>query len=242
MQTGRRGGRASLLAGIDRLVAVVVLQLRRNVGRQGHQTHDVQDLINVLIFVMVVFKADEAIALLDHTDHLADENTATEHHTHAHTGALTRLDQRLPGIQLVRAKQEQFDLGILPAFGVAVQTGGNDLGIVDDQRVALLQIIQNIVKMPMLQRVRVAMHDHQAAVITRLDRMLGNTLLGQIVIKIRGGKRRCGTLVDNGRHEAIVPLSDGSEPFSKITGCAHNLAKRSLPLHILNVAEDLRAI
>ena len=89
------------------------------------------------------------------------------------------------------------------------QTGGNDLGVVDDQRVALLQIVDDIVKVLMLNGVRVAVEHHQATVIAGLDGVLGDTLLGQIIVKIRGRKRRCGTLVNDSRHEKYIPFSAG---------------------------------
>jgi hypothetical protein len=38
--------------------------------------------------------------------------------------------------------------------------------------------------------------------------MLGDALLGQIIVKIRGGKRGRGAIINDSRHENIVPFSD----------------------------------
>ena len=67
----------------------------------------------------------------------------------------------------------------------AVDTGGNDPGIVEDQAVTGAQIFRQILKDPMLQFAAVLVQDHQARAVSRLHRGLRDQFLGQIVIKIR---------------------------------------------------------
>ena len=58
---GGCGGR-SLFSGVDRLVALLVLQLFGDIGRQGHLTHPVKQREEIALFSVVV-KSDQPVAL-----------------------------------------------------------------------------------------------------------------------------------------------------------------------------------
>ena len=66
----------------------------------------------------------------------------------------------------------------------AVQTRGNNTGIIKHQHIAGLKIIYQIIKMLMLNFTGLFVNNQQARMIARLHRMLSNKLLWQIIIKI----------------------------------------------------------
>ncbi len=197
MQSRRGSGRRALLARVDRLVAVTVGKALGDVGRQGHHADLLQDIVNTGIRLVIVGKANDAVALFDDVGHRGTQDAAAEDQLHTDTRTLPGLDQGLPGIQLMLTQEQQLDLCLLAPCHVSVKTGGDDLGIIDDQHVAGVEIVDNIVKMAVRHRSRAPIEHHQARMVARFHRMLRDALLGEVIIKIRRRKRRFGHLVDD---------------------------------------------
>ena len=74
---------------------------------------------------------------------------------------------------------------LIYAAAHAVQPRRNDARIVDDQRVPGIQVVDDVVEVPVLDGVRPAVEHHQPAVVARLDGRLRDALLGQVVHEIR---------------------------------------------------------
>ena len=73
-----RSRRTSLVLGVDGLVAAVVAELFRDIGRQGHKSDKVQDVVYVFVFLFVVFKFDESISFIGNFDHLTAKYSVPE--------------------------------------------------------------------------------------------------------------------------------------------------------------------
>ena len=113
----------------------------------------------------------------------------------AEAGALAGLHQTLPGVGRPLTEQEQLDPRFGSALGMAVQAGGDDLGVVDDQHVTLADVVENIVKMLVVNGLRLSVQHHETGVIPLLHGMLGDQLLGEVVEEIRRPQVRLGTVV-----------------------------------------------
>ena len=147
---------------------------------------------------MIVGEADDAVALLDNVLNRSGQDSIAEHQLHSDARALSGLYQRFPGVEIVLAEQKQLDQRLLPSLDVSVQTGGNDLGVVDDEHVVRFQIINDIEEMLVCDLAACTVKHHQTGVITLLHRMLCDQLLGKIVKEVRGAKRGFWKLIDNG--------------------------------------------
>ena len=197
MQSGGRCGGGAFGAGIDGLVAVVILQLLGDIGRQGHQPDLVQNVVDILVFFVVEGEPDEAVPFLQDVRHLAREDAVSEDTARAYPRPLTRLDQALPRIQLVLAQEQKLQPCLLPALGVPIQARGNDLGVVDDQNVLRGNIVRDIIEMPVFDRTVRPVDDHEPGGVAAVGGMMGYQLRGQVVGEIRGLQICSDALVEN---------------------------------------------
>ena len=172
---GRCSGRTQLV-GIDGLVALVVLKLRGDVGRQRH----VADLLEYRVDAFpLVGKADQAVAALHRLQHLAGHQPVAKGELDPRLCLFTGFDQRFPDVLLLLFQQQHLDV---PA-GVgldAVQARRDNAGVVDHQQVAWIQIVDDVIKMMVAARAALAVHHQQTRVVPRLHRRLRDLLLGQI--------------------------------------------------------------
>ena len=185
MEPRRRSRRRTLGLGVDRLVAVAILELLCDIGRQGHEADLVEDVVDILVFLAVVGEADDAVPFLHHINDLACQHSLSKHHTVTEAGTLAGLDKALPGIQIMLAKQEQFNARFGSALGVAVESRGNDLGVVDDQHVLGSDVVENIIKMLVGQAVIVSVDHQKAGCVTLFCGVLGDLLFGEVIEKVR---------------------------------------------------------
>ena len=125
-----------------------------------------------------------------------DDRTGLEALARAHK-AFPHMTERI----LVLATGEQERLGHTASLGLAAdEAGRHDAGLVRHEQVARLEVVDDVVEMPVLHAAaRIERHDvarsrkrfaavqhQQAARIARLRRCLGYELLGQVVIEIIG--------------------------------------------------------
>ena len=172
---GRCSGRTQLV-GIDGLVALVVLKLRGDVGRQRH----VADLLEHRVDAFpLVGKADQAVAALHRLQHLAGHQSVAKGELDPRLCLFTGFDQRFPDVLLLLFQQQHLDV---PA-GVgldAVQARRDNAGVIDHQQVAWIQIVDDVIKVMVAARAALAVHHQQTRVVPRLNRRLCDLLLGQI--------------------------------------------------------------
>jgi len=197
MQARRGCRRRSVFTGIDGLITIIVLKPLGNIGRQRHEADDVQQLVDIGIFVVIVLKADQAVSFLHNVGDLTQKETVTKDQSATDTRTLAGFYQRLPHIKRMRAQQKQLDPCLFASLHMAVKSCGNHAGVVDDECIAGLQVVNDIVKMLMENRSRCAIKVHQARMVTGLQGRLRNALLGQVVVKIRRAKIGLGLFVYN---------------------------------------------
>ena len=177
---GRRGG-AAVHLGVDGLVARLVFQLFVDIRRQGHLAEAVEHILKHAL----VEEAHGAPAVLADGQDFRDELAVAEHEARAGLGLFAGLEDDLP-IRQVQPTQEQELNRAAGAFLHAVQARGDDAGLVDDQHIAGVQVVDHIAEDFMLNRAGIAMVDEQAAAVARLDGRLRDQLLRQVIIKITG--------------------------------------------------------
>ena len=176
----RRGcGGAALLLRVHRLVALPIRKLLVNVGRQRHLAQLVQRGLHRAL----AGEVHDAPAVLLHLRDGRHQPSAAEEHLRTRAQLLARAHDGLP--PLGRKLLEQQDLTCPAAGTLADQPRGNHPRFIDHQRVARVQIVDDVVKMPVLDAVVTPVQHHQTAVIPRLHRGLRNALLRQIIHKIR---------------------------------------------------------
>ena len=179
VQAGRRRGGAAVYLGIDRLIAGLVLQLLVDVRRQRHLAQAVEHILKHAL----ILKAHGAPAVLSHRQHLGPQLALAEHEARAGLGLFAGLEDDLPVGEVQPAQQQELNR---PAGTLlhAVQACRDDAGLVDDEHVAGIQIVDHIVKDSVLDGACVSVIDQQAAGIARTGRRLRDQLLRQVVVKI----------------------------------------------------------
>ena len=164
MQTRCGGGGRAFGLGVDRLIAVLVGQLLVDIRGQRHLAQLVQQLFEHAL----IGEAHHAAAGFLHVFHdgaMQQPIAEAAHRTRLQPTARTH--QRFP-VRGVDAAKQQHLHGYAGVLLHAQQTGGDDLRLIDDQRVTGIQIVHNVVKMLMLNGARVPVQHHQAAVIPGL--------------------------------------------------------------------------
>ena len=178
VQAGGRGGGGALLAVVDGLIALLVLEFLVDVGRQRRLAEAVEDLLEDA----VVVELDDAAAEVGVLGHRARELIA-EADDIAGLGLLAGLDERLPMVRVEAAQEEDLDLAAR-LVAVTNQAGRHDARVVEDQGVARLEEFLEIVEVAVLDGLLHGVEHHEARGIARLDRHLGDALFWQVVIKI----------------------------------------------------------
>ena len=172
-------GRAVLLR-VDRLVPSGVLQLFVDIGRQRHFPEPIQQLFKNA----AVKEAHGPSAGLGHiSEDLAPEKPVSEGTDRAGLQPAPGPDERFPVGGVFPAQQQDLHRDACVLLD-AQQACRNDPGLVDDQRVPGIQIIDDIVEVPVLNTLICPVIDQQAAVVAGFGRSLGDQLLRELVIKI----------------------------------------------------------
>ena len=178
VQAGGRGGGGALLAVVDGLVALLVLEFLVDVGRQRRLAEAVEDLLEDTVIVELDDAAAKVGVLGDGARELRAEADDV-----ARLGFLAGLDERLPVIGVEAAQEEDFDFAAR-LVAVADEAGRHDARVVEDQGVAGLEVFLEVVEVAMLDGLLYGVEDHEARGVARLDRHLGDALFWQVVIKI----------------------------------------------------------
>ena len=179
MQSRSRRCGGALMARVHGLIPLAILELLVNIRRQRHFAQRVQRRLKRAL----AFKFHDSAAHVGRFQHAPAQTAVAEYDLRARLQLFAGLDQRLPPLR--RKLFQQKHLARAAGRTLAVEPRGNDARVVHHQHVAGIQIIDHVVKMPVLNFVGVAVNHHQPAVIARLDRRLRNALLRQIIHKIR---------------------------------------------------------
>lgn len=174
VQTGRRGGGASKLLGVDGLILALVFELLGDIGRQRHFAKFVQLFIKRL---GVIIKCNELVAVFQRLVHHGRQGAVAEAHLGAGLHPLAGLGKALPLVALDLTQQQQL-ADRAGRLLDAHDAGGQDLGVVDDQQVARLQIFRQVVEDAVLDAVVFLAQDHQPGRVTRVRRFLRDEFFG----------------------------------------------------------------
>ena len=178
MQAGGRGGGGALLAVVDGLVALLVLEFLVDVGRQRRLAEAVENLLEDAVIVELDDAAAEVCVFGDGARELRAEADDV-----AGLGFLAGLDERLPVVSVEAAQEEDFDFAAR-LVAVADEAGRHDARVVEDQGVAGLEVFLEVVEVAVLDGLLYGVEDHETRGVARLDRHLGDALFWQVVIKI----------------------------------------------------------
>ena len=184
VHAGRRGGHGAFVPGEDRLVALGVLRLdlvAHPLGQRGLAQTE-KRLLELLVGA-VEQETQRAAARSGVVDHLGNQQVVVaEVELVADADLARRIDQHVPQAQFAvqLAQQEDLDLGA-GLLLVAVQTGREDLGVVEDEEVLFVEILDDILEDAVCDGAFGAVDDHQARVVPVFRRMFRQHFGGEFV-------------------------------------------------------------
>ena len=88
-------------------------------------------------------------------------------------GLLARFDQDFPAVVADGRQQQDFDFPTRRR-PLAMEAGRDDTGIVEDQDVAFVQFVDEVIEILVFDGAGLAVIEHEAGVVPRFCRMLGN--------------------------------------------------------------------
>ena len=121
---------------------------------------------------------NEAVAFFHNVGDLTVEQSFAKHKLHADACTLAGLDQALPSIQFVLTEQEQLDECFFSTLYVSVNARRNNLGVIDNQHVTLVKVIEDIIKMTVCDALLGSVKHHQARGVAFFHGVLRNELFG----------------------------------------------------------------
>ena len=151
-----------------------------NIGRQGHLAQTVQHFLKDTVAVET---DDPSADVLHVVQHFAAEQTVPEGTDGPGTKPAAGADEGFPVCGVVPAQKENLhrNAGV---FLHTEQTRGDDLGLVNDQGISRVEIINNIVEVLMLNLSVFPVVYQETAVIPRFHGGLGNQLFGKVVVEV----------------------------------------------------------
>ena len=179
MEPGSGGGGGAYHFGVDRLIPLIVLKLRLDVGRQRHLAQPFQNFKENALVV----EANQALAVVQFLfDGGGELGTVAEDHLGARFQLTARAHQALPA--LVPLVYQQQHLAHTAGRTVADEPGGNNPGVVEHQTVPRAEELGQLIEMVVLHCPGMLVQGEKPGGIPPLQRGLGDELLGQVKVKI----------------------------------------------------------
>ena len=133
---------------VNCVVAAAVLKLMMDIRRERHLSEGIQDFLKN----SVEAEPDQSVALIHYIDDFADQRTiircpvrTSEQDSRAHFTLLPGLYKAFPGVGGLSDKKKYLDFSE-STLSHAVETGGDDLRIIDDKGIARLKVIDYILE------------------------------------------------------------------------------------------------
>ena len=177
MQPRRGRRRRTVLAGVYRLVTVGIFELFVDIGRERHSPGAGEHILKRAL----IEKAHDALARIGDARHLERE-LFVHGKFRADAAFAPGAHQYLPVVQVDALQKEHLDGAAM--LGMGVQPCGQHARAVDDEHVARLQIIGDVVKNAVFDLLRIAVIDKQTGTVARFHRGLRDEFLGKIVPEI----------------------------------------------------------
>ena len=159
VETGGRGRRRAVVLCIDGIVACLFLQLMMDVRWDRHLAEAVEHLLPDTLEL----ETDDAVAIIDRVDDLALQQALAELDARTVPELLSRLDEALPVGRAQAAKKQYLDMCASTRL-LAMQACRDDLRIVDDEAVTLMKIVDDVIKMTVIDLACEAVHHQKPAV------------------------------------------------------------------------------
>ena len=176
---GRRGGRAGGF-GIHGLIALGVVQLFLDVGRQRHRAKLFEDFQENA----VVVEPEKAVAVRRvHRFHRCGQQAAPKRQFHALAGLFARAGQAFPEAAAMVGQQQDFNRR-RAALGMPHQARRDDAGVVHHQAIARVQIVGQVGEVAMGDAAGSAVEHQKARGVALRKRVLRDQTLGKVKIKI----------------------------------------------------------
>ena len=176
----RRGGRrAAQDLGVDGLIPLLVLQLLLDIGRQGHFAQVLQHLQEDALVV----EAHHPVAVGQLLHHLGGQFPVAEAQLRPCTHLPARAHQALPGL-VAPVDQQQHLAGAAAGQPLAQQAGGQHPGVVQNQAVAGIQKVRQLVEVMVTGLPCLPVQRHQAGGVPLVQGRLGDQLLRKVIVKI----------------------------------------------------------
>ena len=179
VQTRGGSGGGAGLAAVDSVVAVLVLELLGDVGRERHLTYAVEDIKEIPL----EREADKAVSLVHDVEYLSGK-PLREIDDRAGFQTLSGVYQGLPFGEAQTLEQQELNVGAGAALD-AVYTRRENLAVVHYKQVAGVQVVSDVVEVPVAYLTGGAVNCHQPGAVPRLDRSLRDEFLGKFIVKIR---------------------------------------------------------
>ena len=167
---GRRGGAVDFA--VDRLIFGIIRQLLLNIRRKRHCAYFGEDILKHTVedkfhhaFAFLPALGDFGGKLVGKDDFRADIQF------------FARTNDATPMGVIDTAKEQKLNLA-RKALSMPDQTGGNDLGIIDDEDVAGVKIVQNVGKHFVFPFPRLAVNDQKTRRVPGLRGVLGDQFFG----------------------------------------------------------------
>ena len=168
MQACRRRRSGAAFVGIDRLVFIRVFHLFVDIRRKRHFTDFVDDGVEIAF----IGELDDAAAEIGPVFDSACQ-AFRKFDDRPGQGLLARFDQDFPAVVADGRQQQDFDFPTRRR-PLAMEAGRDDAGIVEDQDVAFVQFVDEVIEILVFDGAGLAVIEHEAGVVPRFCRMLGN--------------------------------------------------------------------
>ena len=188
VETGSRSHHSTLILGKDALVAVGVFGSRLALDIQRDRSLAKSEKVGFKLIVRAVVEESQSAAsrsgVVDNLSHhrvveseielVADADFACRLHEH--------VPQLVLFIQLTQQEHLDFGTGL---FLVAVEASREHLGVIEDEAVAIVEVVENLLKHTVLNFTGLAMENQKTRFIAHGSRFACNQLLGQLKFKLR---------------------------------------------------------
>ena len=179
MKSGRRRRCRTIVFRINRLIAILILQLMGNIGWKRHLSQLIQDFFKDTI----IGEFDHPVSILYNIYYFSYKKPVTEADLRTRFCFLARFHQCFPHIICISFQKKHFDLRISSDL-VSDKPCRNNLCIIHHQAVSRIQIINNLPENMVFGISGLSVQYQQSGTGTVFQWILCNQFLGKIIIKI----------------------------------------------------------
>ena len=164
---------------VDRLIAFLILQLFRDIGRKRHFA----DLVQSGEKVFITVKVHDSVSVVPDLCNRGCQDPVSERKARAFTSFSAGFAQCFPAVAADLPQQKKFYTRSCSVF-YPIDPGRQNPGIVGDDQITFIQIINDIIKMPVFYSTVGAVQYEHPRTVARLYGRLRYQFLGKVIIKV----------------------------------------------------------